>query len=138
LPNWAKPAATALLGQISEAARALREAILLAGYPGVSQGISFVISKKHRLIVTNAHVADIMNMADGKLVAMKNRTTTVYKVINRWYPPGVIRRLDGLPVRSMKPEDGSVDPTSSDLAVLQLEEGAELPMEAELANWGGG
>lgn len=41
-----------------QATRALRKGVFLVGFSG-GHGTAWVISKKHRLLATNAHVADI-------------------------------------------------------------------------------
>jgi tetratricopeptide (TPR) repeat protein len=123
-----------------EAVRALRKAIFIIGYPG-NHGTAWCISKQHRLLATNAHVADIQN--DGKKEnqkcwAMMNGTTTKWEVTKIWYHPGVRRfpTPDGnLSVRSMDPRDGKVNPSSPDLAILQLSsDGPDLPAEFRLAS----
>ncbi|MBM4091942.1 MAG: hypothetical protein FJ276_21305 [Planctomycetes bacterium] len=96
-----------------------------------SHGTAFAISKEHRLLVTNAHVADI---ADRVVL---NETRTVYKVVQRWYHPDTIRtmNLDGQTVIcSTDPSLGKVDVKGTDLAILELERlGPDLPAEVTLA-----
>lgn len=134
LPLWSK----ASLGdkqELGKNVRRLERAIFLVGFPR-GHGTAWVISKKHRLLVTNAHVADITVMAGGNLMAIPNGTTIVYKVQKVWYHPGVRRFLQGHPmsVRATDPKEGPVDPRSPDLAILQLSaDGPELTAEFELA-----
>jgi S1-C subfamily serine protease len=134
LPLWSK----ATLGdkqELGKNARRLEQAVFLVGYPK-NHGTGWVISKKHRLLVTNAHVADILVQAGGNLMAIPNGTTTLYKVEKIWYHPGVRRYLQGHPlsVRATDPKEGPVDPTSPDLAILQLSSsGPDLTAEFELA-----
>ncbi len=92
-----------------------------------------MISRANRLVVTNAHVADLMHDNGGELYAMLNTTAQVYKVRQAWYHPGLRRKARGetqIVVRSMDPRDGEVYPSSPDVAILQLEnEGPDLPFE---------
>src|SRR5205085_1261535 len=102
-------------------------------------GTAWVVSKEHRLLVTNAHVADIMHPG-GTMEAMLNGTSHSYTVAKAWYHPGVRRFLErdtSLSVRSADPADGPVDPISPDVAVLQLAAGGpELPAELPMATAG--
>lgn len=97
-----------------------------------SHGTAFVISKKHRLLVTNAHVADIAHSV------VLNETRTEYKVVRRWFHPDTIRTMredNQTVIKSADPAMGPVDPRGTDLAVLQLEMiGPELPAEVVLAD----
>jgi hypothetical protein len=98
-----------------------------------------VLSRRHRLLVTNAHVADLFS-DKRQMLAIPNGTATVLNVEHVWYHPGVRRYLRGdtkLSVRSSKREEGPVDPHSPDLAVLQLAaaaDGLELPPELTVAS----
>jgi tetratricopeptide (TPR) repeat protein len=122
-----------------EAIRNLRKAVFLVGYSG-GHGSAWVLSKKHRLLATNAHVADMFHKARKENLAfqaMMNGTKQVYTVTKAWYHPGV-RRFptadENLSVCSTDPAFGDVDPASPDLAVLQLgPDGPDLPVEFELA-----
>jgi tetratricopeptide (TPR) repeat protein len=101
-----------------------------------SHGTAWVISKKNRLLITNAHVADIYHQAGGRMIAIASGSEQVYKVAKVLYHPGVRRYLKGaqLSVRSSDPRDGSIDPASPDLAVLQLtDDGPALKVEFPLA-----
>jgi len=116
----------------SQAVANYKRALLILGDPQAGRsGTGFVISKSRRLVATNAHVADIAKMA------VLNESRTSYKVIRRWYHPGVIRVMDdGITrVQSIDPQDGTVYPECADIAILQLEPGGpELPTEVVLAS----
>ncbi len=131
LPKWKKSAPESVQN-LTSAVRKFQAGVFLVGNAR-GTGTAFVISREHRLLATNAHVADILHET-GSMLAIQNDSTQVFEVDQIWYHPGVCRRLRGsLPVRSPKPEDGSVDVNSPDVAVLQLAEGAALPMEFEMA-----
>lgn len=103
---------------------------LVGGEAGT--GTAWVISKEHRLLVTNAHVADIRHDSGGKMVAVQNGTSTFYDVEKVWYHPGVRRILKGhrISIRSADPKDGDIDTHSPDVAILQLAAGGpELKTE---------
>jgi tetratricopeptide (TPR) repeat protein len=110
---------------------------MLVGHPRAGHGTAWVLSKKHRLLVTNAHVADICHEAGGKMFAIPSGSSTAYKVEKVWYHPGLRRFMKdnkGVSVRAMNPTDGDVDCRSPDLAVLQLSSyGPELPIEFPMA-----
>ncbi len=130
-----KPVA-ATQNQLSEMGRTMQGAMAIVGAVRAGHGTAFVISREHRLLVTNAHVADFT--AGGRTIsAIRNQTTVTYKVERVWYHPGVLRNLkDALPVRSIDPEEGHVNPNSPDIAVLQLsKDGPDLPLEFPLATW---
>ncbi|MBX9792550.1 MAG: serine protease [Pirellulales bacterium] len=115
---------------LADIAKRYQSAMFLVGDPEKGSGTAFVISRKHRLLATNAHVADIAK------VGVLNETRSVYKVDRKWYHPHVVRLLDdGLTkVVSADPDDGEVVVDCPDLALLQLESvGPELPSEVELA-----
>ncbi|MBL9091875.1 MAG: trypsin-like peptidase domain-containing protein [Planctomycetaceae bacterium] len=112
-------------------ARAMARGVFLVGGEA-GTGSAWVLSKEHRLLVTNAHVADIRHASGGKMVAVPNGTATVYEVEKVWYHPGVRRFFKGhkLSVRSSDPDDGEVDSWSPDVAILQLgAAGADLEVE---------
>jgi tetratricopeptide (TPR) repeat protein len=135
LPLWAKPDLQAQQ-DLANFTRNAQQSVMIVGHPKRGYGTAWVFSKKHRLLATNAHVADIMK-PEGTMMAIINGTTQVYKVERAWYHPGVSRYLRGdkaLVVRSMDPNEGPVAPNSPDLAVLQLsEEGPDLPSEFQIA-----
>jgi S1-C subfamily serine protease len=128
------PAAQSLehLGQI---VRTLQQGVFIVGSPQKGCGTAFVISRKHRLLATNAHVADIQQ--GGTMKAVMNGTSTAYTVERVYYHPGVLRHLEfsgSTLVQSPTPGIGSVYPFSPDVAVLQLEKaGPELPVEFPMA-----
>ena len=110
LPVWTQ-AGQGDRQQLGKNARDFEPAIFLTGYPQKGHGTSWVLSKKHRLLVTNAHVADIRADAGGKLFAIPSGTSQLYKIENIWYHPGVRRYLNGqggLSIRSMDPKDGQI------------------------------
>ena len=114
--------------------KSYHRAVMLVGMPGKGTGTAWVLSRKHRLLVTNAHVAD-MFIKNGGMKAMLNGTDSTYQVKRAWYHPGIKRQLRGesrLVVRSMKSADGPVFPFSPDIAVLQLATGGK-PLPAELS-----
>jgi tetratricopeptide (TPR) repeat protein len=129
---WEKPPSKAV-EELSEFVRSSSQGVMLVGDPNRGYGTAFVISRKHRLLATNAHVADILNETSSML-AIRNGTSEVAKVQRAWYHPGVRRRMAGKVVaRSANPKDGPVDPSSPDVAVLELESGPDLPVEFTLA-----
>jgi tetratricopeptide (TPR) repeat protein len=134
LPLWSQPSADARQ-DLGKQARAAERGVILLGFPKVGTGTGWVISKKNRLVVTNAHVADLMHRTDGKLLAIPSGTSQLYKVEKAWYHPGVRRFLKNSPnlsVRSTDPKDGPVDPASPDLAVVRLAAGGP-DLETEFA-----
>lgn len=107
--------------------------MLRRSHPDYGLGTAFVISRKYRLLATNAHVADIM-AETGSLLVICNGNNTVQTVDRVWYHPGVLRRCDGsVVIRSQDPLAGPVSPDCPDVAVLHVAEGAELPAEFPLA-----
>ena len=123
-------------GALGTVARDHRQALFIVGQPEAGYGTAFVISKRHRLLVTNAHVADVAHRG-GCLYAIMNGTTSVYQVVRVWYHPGLMRYIGNSNLqlaRSVDPADGHVHTQSPDIAVLQLsDEGLDLPMEFTLA-----
>lgn len=100
----------------------------------VIHGTAFLISRKHRLLATVAHLPDIFPECDG-LMAIPNGTSNTFRVDRIWYHPYVLRRFDvGLYAPSMNPRDGEMVFPTVDVAILHLAEGGpELPAECELA-----
>jgi Trypsin-like peptidase domain/Tetratricopeptide repeat len=134
LPLWTKPDSRAR-EDLGRTTRSHSRAVLLVGYPGVGFGTAWVLSAKHRLLVTNAHVADIMGTR-GKMLAIVNGTDQVHKVKRAWYHPGVRRMLPSgkFSIRAECPADGDVDAWSPDVAVLELTpDGPALPAELAMA-----
>lgn len=139
VPLWTKPDAQSRdsLGRII---RESQKGIMLVGHPEAGQGTAWVLSRKHRLLVTNAHVADIMHEAGGQMFAILNTTAQIYDVKRAWYHPGLRRYPKGeaaVVVHSMRPQDGEVFPRGPDVAVLELsDEGPDLPVELTMATPG--
>ena len=72
LPLSSKPAADARQ-ELGQKARDYERGIFLVGYRTelvVAMGTAWVISKKHRLLVTNAHVADSLHESGGKMMGL--------------------------------------------------------------------
>lgn len=135
LPLWAKPSLEAKQ-DLGKTARSTEPGVFLVGTPKDGFGTAWVISKKHRLLVTNAHVGDIRHIAGGKMFAIPSGTSQLYTVEKVWYHPGVRRYIKGTPLsaRSMDPKDGPVDPRSPDLALLRLSpDGPDLTVEFPIA-----
>lgn len=115
------------------AVRDLSRAVVLIGNPTSGEATAFVISKKHRLLATNAHVADGL-ATTGSLIALCNGTTTPCKVDRVWYHPGIVRRHEGcLSIRCQDPLHGPVAQPCPDVAVVHLADGPELTAEFSLA-----
>lgn len=147
LPAWNEPTLVKreeLAAFIDRASRG----VLLVGYrkpvAGRDQfesgtGTAWVLSSKHRLLATNAHVAEMIVVADGHMMAIVNGTTYIYRIVRHWYHPGVLRikELGGgqVPfVHSTDPAAGATFPHCPDLAVVQLsEDGPDLPFEWQMA-----
>ncbi len=109
------------------------QAVMLVGDPEHSQGTAFVVSSKHRLLATNAHVADILYRT-GTMVACCNGTTSTYTIDKVWYHPGVIRIHDqSLMIRCQDPSHGDIAFACPDVAVLHMADGPELPAEFPMA-----
>jgi tetratricopeptide (TPR) repeat protein len=135
LPAWQQPSQQARQ-DLGDFIRQAQNAVLLVGHPRHGRGTAWVVSKEHRLLATNAHVADILHEAGGSMMAIVNGTATVFKVERAWYHPGVRRQVAGptTVLKSSNPADGPVDPNCPDLAILQLSsEGGELPAELKMA-----
>lgn len=135
LPLWTQ-AGREPATDLAERGRALRQAVMVVGEPGAGHGTAFVISRRHRLLATNAHVADLFHRK-GRMSAMRNDSGETYQVERIWYHPGVLREpADMLLVRSVSLADGPIFPFSPDVAVLGLAAGGpDLPAELELAGW---
>ena len=100
-----------------------------------TSGTAFVISRKYRLLATNAHVADIYRETGGKMYAVRDGSSVVYTIDHEpWYHPGVKRRgQDGLLHQDANPAAGNVFTWSPDVAVLHVAPGPELPAEVTFA-----
>jgi|WetSurMetagenome_2_1015567.scaffolds.fasta_scaffold38119_1 hypothetical protein len=136
LPVWTKMGSSARQ-ELGNTARTQDAAVFLVGHPKAGTGTAWVISKKHRLLATNAHVADLQSKVGGTMMAIPSESNQLYIVEKVWYHPGVRRYFKGdtqNSIRSMNPADGPIDPHSPDLAVLQLAaDGPELPAEFPMA-----
>lgn len=123
---------------LAQATRMLRPGVFLVGAEKVGHGSAWVISKKHRLLATNAHVADMFFKAKpGQFKAKMNGSDMIYGVDKVWFHPGVQRfptRDENLAIRSDNVKVGPVCPLGPDVAVLQLSgQGPELPIELSMA-----
>src|SRR5207248_2307131 len=87
LPLWSKPGADARQ-DLGKAARTGERGVFLVGHPKAGTGTAWVISKKNRLLVTNAHVADMFHLTKGQMLAIPNGTAQLYTVEKVWYHPG--------------------------------------------------
>jgi tetratricopeptide (TPR) repeat protein len=115
------------------AAAGVRPAMMrLVTSDGSAAGSAFVISKKHRLVATAGHVADVVN-GENKGTAWREGTRTSYVIRRVWYHPRVEREHpNGIPALSDNPLDGQIASSRLDVAVLQLtDEGPDLPVEID-------
>lgn len=129
----AKPKEDRPVRSFHDALTTYRRSVMLAkDNEGKRFGTAFVISKKHRLLATNAHIADFAE------AAVLNESRAAYKVVGRWYHPNTIRtiRYDNQTLMvSSNPALGAVYARGVDIAILQLEmAGPDLPTEMELAS----
>jgi S1-C subfamily serine protease len=123
--------------RLAEAARALGPAVMYVGHPQGDSGTGFVISRRHRLVATNAHVAAIFHESDG-MVAVAPGSGSVYRVARVWYHPNYFEALAAGSILGHVPRGGRDRVVSHDIApdvaVLQLAPGGpDLPAEAPLA-----
>jgi tetratricopeptide (TPR) repeat protein len=125
-PIWSQPAAGESQS-LKDVMRQLQRSVFLVGSPDFGTGTAFVISREHRLLATNAHVADILFDGDGKMFAIANGDTTTCEIVETYYHPGVRRIAGEITVQSTDPAKGHVYPKSPDVAVLRLGPGSELP-----------
>jgi tetratricopeptide (TPR) repeat protein len=136
LPIWSKPAPDAVT-QLAQSVRAASPSIFIVGKNDAGTGTAWLLSKKNRLLATNAYVADLFEKGTGPMLAYQNGTLNVFKVAKVFYHPGVMRVSQGVILRTTSTNTGSVYSRSPDVAVLQLtEEGPELPDELPLASRG--
>jgi hypothetical protein len=134
LPVWSKPSAGAVR-KLTDAVKSDDSSIVLVGSPKIGFGTAWVLSNKNRLLATNAHVADILHKAGGKMLGIRNGTSELYTIDRAWYHPGVMRYVNnGFSVRSSNPDTGGVNPTCPDVAVLHVADGADLPPELSMAS----
>lgn len=138
LPAWSEPTLRQQQ-QLAALTDQASQGVLLVGHPEVGTGTAWVISTKHRLLATNAHVADMIAAGGGRMLALVNGQTYTYRVVQHWYHPGVLRikPLGGGQiafVHSMDPAAGDTFSQCPDLAVLKLsDEGPDLPYEWQMA-----
>ncbi|REJ95126.1 MAG: hypothetical protein DWQ35_07095, partial [Planctomycetota bacterium] len=133
VPVWSQPSDEAV-ASLSQRARNIKASIFIIGHPKHGYGTGFVISQEHRLLATNAHVADIMHAAGGHMLAIGNGSDDVYKIKQAWHHPGVVRESEfGEYLRSQHPSAGAVFARSADVAVLEVDGDEELPPALELA-----
>jgi len=132
LPVWTQPTAEA---DLSQHARAVSRSIMIVGDPEGGYGTAFVISRDHRLLATNAHVADILHEA-GRMLGIGNESSQVFEIDQAWYHPGVIRTKEegSYLFRSTDPALGKVSPLSADVAVLHVAGDDPLPDALVLAD----
>jgi hypothetical protein len=128
-PAFAQRPSASADDQLGDWAQRLQNSVLIVGDDRVGLGTAWVLSKEHRLLATNAHVADLFFKNDNELRAVCNGQSHQFEVERAWWHPGVIRQLEGAVfVHSDTPADGEVLPFSPDVAVLQLKESErELP-----------
>src|SRR5687767_13892937 len=88
LPAWEEPSQQARK-DLGEFTRRSQGSVLLVGHPKHGRGTAWVVSKQHRLVATNAHVADILHEAGGSMMAIVNGTASLFKIERAWYHPGV-------------------------------------------------
>lgn len=123
--------------QFASVRNAHQKSVVLLGDPnGRTQGTGFVISRRHGLIVTNSHVAELY-YKHRRMSAMLNGTRKSFRVKRVWFHPGVRRYLRGektMVIRSENPADGPTAPMCPDIAVLQVDAFMfSLPAEMQLA-----
>src|SRR5262249_52433116 len=125
-PPPARPVEPQDAGRLAGVARALGPAVLKVGQPrgdggGLGDsGTAFVISRRHRLLATNAHVASIFHESGGMVAVAIYR----YRVERVWYHPDYFHAQAFGSVLGSYPRGGpgrvvSRDVTP-DVAVLQL------------------
>jgi hypothetical protein len=102
--------------------------------PRTILGTGVIISRKHRLVATAAHVADAA-VDYGGLVSVADGTADLYEVDAIWYHPSLRRWFDvGLSAESTDPYDGEVATPAFDVAIMRLAAGGPpLPGECTLA-----
>jgi hypothetical protein len=120
--------------RLATVARRIEPALMYVGHPQGDSGTAFVISRKHRLLATNAHVAAIFAEAGG-LLAVRSGSHVSYAVDRVWYHPDYARvRDEGGFVRTGGRWASYRDVLSPDLAVLQLADGGPaIEAECDLA-----
>ncbi len=123
--------------RLTVAARRIEPPMMYVGHPKGDSGTAFVISRTHRLLATNAHVAKIMEEAGG-MIAIQNGSRQWYPVEKVWYHPDYVRSLDeGVCVLSGGRWEQYRGLLAPDLAVMRLaDEGPDLQAECVLARPG--
>jgi Trypsin-like peptidase domain len=93
----------------------------------------FILSQRHRLVVTAGHVADYF-VRTGSLFAVLEGSSQARRVERAWYHPRIKREFDfGLLATSFDHRDGPISLYSPDLAVVQLaNDSEELPDGCEV------
>jgi tetratricopeptide (TPR) repeat protein len=133
LPLWTKPNPD-LVDDLSQQVRVINPSVMIVGSADGGYGTAFVISKEHRLLATNAHVADIRH-ASGQMLAIPSGTSQVFEIDRVYYHPGVVRNGSGnVQFRSTNPSDGKVAINSPDIAVLHVAGDDALPEALPLAS----
>jgi hypothetical protein len=133
LPIWTKPNPD-LVDDLSQQVRVINPSVMIVGSSDGGYGTAFVISKEHRLLATNAHVADIRHEF-GQMLAIPSGTSQVFEIDRVYYHPGVVRGKSGqIQFRSTNPADGKVVPTSPDIALLHVAGDDKLPDALPLAS----
>jgi S1-C subfamily serine protease len=136
-PPPARPIGRDEAGALVETAQRFGTAVMEVGHPRGDAGTAFVISREHRLLVTNAHVAAIFHECGG-MYASAGTGGAVYRVERVWYHPGYFTAEATGSLLGYLP-GGSFDSVVSrqvvpDVAVLRLAPGGpELPAEWPLA-----
>lgn len=130
-----KPALEAQAKLIEPSVFVVHQILRVAGERPWQLGTAFLVSKRHRLLATAAHVISRADVDGERLVVTPAGTTSTYRVRRTWYHPGAKRLFDpGLIVNSLDPRDGLLADNSYDVALLQLDDdGPELPGEVRLA-----
>lgn len=125
------------VAELEQVALRHEPAMMYVGHPEGDSGTAFVISRKHRLLATNSHVAEIFG-ENGAMVAVANGAWTTHRVERVWHHPEYRRVLDeGVSVRVGGRWIVVRAQLAPDVAVLQLAAvGPELPGEFRLGRPG--
>ncbi len=119
--------------RIVVAAQRVRRAVVRIHDSAGIRGTGFVVSKRHRLVLTAAHVADFCFQNNVVRVNVEGDVCT-RRIEKVWFHPRTMRKLgSGLVVRSFTPADGPVTDDGPDMALLQLSDECGSPLfEADL------
>jgi tetratricopeptide (TPR) repeat protein len=131
-PLWSQPDPAEAL-DLKDMVRELERSILLVGDGEARTGTAWVLSQEHRLLATNAHVADIFHKANGHMVAMINGDDRTFRIEETIYHPGVRRFAGAITFRSTDSSAGGVDTSSPDVAILRIAPGDPLPPALAMA-----